>query len=241
MKRSFINRILLIFFCMLIVSSMAHALILPQQTRAMLVGYYDFEQEGTVYFRADVDTDTQALLQQYVARGTEEVSTLFGEAIPAPTIIYCATDADFDAFGSLGPSPAVTHMHLSAQVVVNASGLHPDVIAHEMAHAALYEQVGMLRNQFELPYWFHEGLAMQVDYRESYGEAWLRAQTDDLQQLPNVRQLSTPAVFFTSDYRLHYAAARYEVSQWYSPARLQQFIADIRAGSSFDEAYDKQY
>ena len=241
MKRPYLKRVMMILTGLLIMSGVAHALILPQQTRCLLVEAYDFEQEGALFYRATAPADSVALLQNYILRGQQQVSQLFGEPVSVPSVIYCSNREDFRAFGSYGNPPALTHMHFGARIVVQTDGIHPDIIAHEMAHAQLFASVGMLRNHLEIPYWFHEGMALQVDHRAQYGEAHLRELSNDLTQLPDMRSLQTAADFFNGDYVLHYAAARHVVNQWYSPERLQQFITDVNDGMPFDDAYGADY
>jgi len=81
-----------------------------------------------------------------------------------------------------------------ACVMIGPNGQNVDVVAHEMAHAELFLRVGWLARWLQIPTWFDEGVAMQVDYRSRY----------DLpaEKIPNagdVRALTTFSKFFSGN------------------------------------------
>lgn len=237
MNSPFLKRVVMMLIALFILSTVAHALILPRQSRCLLINLYDFEQTAGVYHRPATPADTLALLQQLIDSGQQRVSGLFGSPAREVKLMYCSQPGDYQDFGSPYGSPAVTHMHLGATVVISPDGLNADVVAHELAHAALFEQVGMLRNQLEVPLWFHEGLAMQLDQRPQFSESRLRELSADLSELPDLSQLQKSKDFLSGNIALNYATARYVVGQWYSLARLQLLIRELKAGTSFEDAY----
>lgn len=96
--------------------------------------------------------------------------------------------------------------------------------------------MGYLKRFLQLPTWFDEGVAMQVDYRARYSLSPEDSQTADY-----VRDLTTFSSFFKGDEQgvvRNYASAKQVVASWLSKvgttslyARLQR----LKNGESFDE------
>jgi hypothetical protein len=103
-------------------------------------------------------------------------------------------------------------------------------------HAEIHHRVGYLKRFLQLPTWFDEGVAMQVDYRTRYSLSPQDSQTADY-----VRDLTTFSSFFKGDEQAvvrNYASAKQVVASWLSKvgttslyARLQR----LKNGESFDE------
>ena len=115
-----------------------------------------------------------------------------------------------------------------------------DIISHELSHAEFYKRIGFYNWTFKIPRWFDEGLAMQNDYRNYYSEDTLKQRTDNFKNLPDVKKLKTGRQFDEGgidQIMLNYMAAKHEVKNWYTKAKLDKLIKDINSGKTFEEAF----
>ncbi len=123
-----------------------------------------------------------------------------------------------------------------ACVLVGPKGQNVDVVAHELMHAEIHHRVGYLKRFLQLPTWFDEGVAMQVDYRPRY-----RLSPKDVQNADDVRGLTTFSKFFEGNEQAvvrNYAAAKFVVASWLSkvgPTSLYLHLRRMRDGESFAE------
>ena len=119
--------------------------------------------------------------------------------------------------------------------MVGPKGQNLDVVAHELMHAELFERVGFWGRFTQIPVWFDEGLAMQVDYRPRYVLS-----REASAQAKNVRTLESARDFFLQDGDLltkNYAMAKAEVANWLDDvdrASVYDRLERIRAGESFN-------
>jgi len=120
---------------------------------------------------------------------------------------------------------------------IGPHGQNVDVVAHELMHAEIAYRAGFWGRATQIPVWFDEGLAMQVDYRERY----------DLRQTADtafITKLDSSRDFFVADadaLTTHYAAAKSEVSDWLSgepQMNVHLFLAQIKQGVPFDSLWE---
>jgi len=189
----------------------------PQTTRCILIGLSDFQKSNGIYLSPETDALTQQNVVGYVSEGRSRIESLFGTKSGKPVIIYCNSNDEFLKYGAEGSHPAVTQLSAFGEfVVINGRELDKDVIAHEMCHAELQSQIGWYRRQIQIPTWFDEGLAMQVDGRSCYSEDTLIAALSKDSRFPTLTKMTTPATFNSgteNEVWLNYAAAKHEVAQ----------------------------
>lgn len=152
----------------LAIASIGHALVLPQATPCLFIDLYDFEKEGSIYFRKNVDREKREEIKSLITRSGVRVATFWGAKTSNPKFIYCNTDQDYLNFGSPFLTPAAAVMHLGSYVIIGKKGVDLDIISHELAHTELFERIGPMNRALDIPVWFDEGLAMQVDHRSYY-------------------------------------------------------------------------
>ena len=226
------------FFLLLI--GTAHALVFPQETRCILIDFYDFEKDGNLYFRTEVDAATIADLKQQIAKANVRVEGFWDEKTVTPKFIYCQNDEDYKKFGVPFMTPACAHMKLGSYVVISNKGNDINILAHEISHTVLFNKIGFFNRLRKIPAWFDEGLAMQVDFRNYYSIDSLKKKSDNFKNLPDVKQLITYSQFGTGNRErvmLNYSTAKYVVNEWYSKEKLEGFIQKINEGKSFEQAY----
>jgi hypothetical protein len=237
------KRIVLILAILIPIASFAHFIFFPEQTRSILVDYSSFKKEGRLYFNAATPQNKLDSVKAFIVDARLRVANFWGQQKGNPKFIYCNTDEDFKKFGSPYPVPALTHMKGCSYIVLSNEGMDMDIIAHELSHAELYTRIGFYNWTVKIPRWFDEGLAMQNDYRNYYSEDTLKKITNNFKNLPDIKKMVTARQFDEGGYdaiKLHYMAAKHAVNLWYTKEKLNQFIKDINAGKSFDEAFVEQ-
>ncbi len=234
------KRTIFILFLLTITVGVAHAMVLSQATRCMLIDYYNFEKEGDLYYRAGLAPEKKEQLKQLISKAEERVALFWGERTAQPKFIYCENEEDFIKFGAPSHVPAAAILTFKSYVVINQNGVNLDILSHEISHTEFFERIGLINRELKIPTWFDEGLAMQVDLRGYYSLEELKKSTNNLEKLPDMNQYNSADKFFSGSHDeviLKYRTAKYEVGQWYSPVKLEKFIANIKEGYSFEEAY----
>lgn len=169
------------------------------------------------------------------------MAAFWGRKTGDPKYIYCKNGEDFKKFGSPYPVPALTHIKLGSCIVISDQGVDVDIVAHEISHAELYERIGFYAWSVKIPRWFDEGLAMQNDARNYYSEDTLKSKSNNFQNLPDVKKLTTGKQFneegSVEQIMLNYMTSKHEVKNWYTKEKLDKFIKDINSGKTFEEAF----
>ena len=235
-----ITRSVLIILLMLPLIAVAHFFAFPEETRCILIRFADFEKTGNIYFRKSASVEKIKSLREIKTLAESRVSNFWGKnCLLDYDIIYCNNKKDFDRYGHAG-APAATQLKCGAYVVIGADGLDKDIIAHEISHTVLYDNIGWYKTKFKIPTWFDEGLAMQVDDRNYYSIDSLFLKNNNGLTLPDVMLLKRPQDFFagtTETVMLNYTTAKFIVHEWLKTHSLLKFITAINNGEPFETAY----
>jgi hypothetical protein len=207
---------------------------LPGPTGCALVGFsgLDSLSDGTLVERGSSAAERLAVLE-FQRQARTRIEDFFGAPRARPVVVFLR---DTKAFWPLRFNDYASSHFLGSRacVVVGPNGTNVDVVAHELMHAELFERIGYWRRFTQIPMWFDEGVAMQVDLRPRYSvieQSWGGTGF--------VRELTTYRQFFRGgeeQMRRHYAAAKAEVTQWLStigPRGLFDRFKRIRDGESF--------
>ena len=241
LKGRLVKKVTITFFLMIVAVSAAHAIIFPQESRNMAIGLYQFERDGNLYYRKSIDETTKVKLKVLLSEAQARNENFWGSLKADAKVIYCHTEADYMKFGLPFMTPGVARTKLGSYVVLSSSGLNVDVLAHELSHTEFNERIGFF-NQFKIPAWFNEGLAMQVDNRSLYSTESLRVHSNNYTAVPEVKKMNSFNEFANgspSQVQLNYMTARYELGLWYTKERLDQLIHAVKQGDSFCEAFNK--
>jgi hypothetical protein len=242
LNRKRIVRIAVIFVMLLPLTSFAHFIIFPQETRSILIGFSAFKKEGDLYFNLSTSKNSVDSVESLIVLATERVARFWGDKKASPTFIYCEESGDFRKYSVSPGAPAVTYCKLGEHIVLSKEGVDLDIISHEISHAELYARVGFYIWTFKLPDWFKHGLAMQNDYRSYYSLDTLKAKTNDLKTMPDITYFKTSSQFYSGtmdQIMLRYMTAKYVIGKWYTQEKLQKLIQDLKVGKSFDESFKK--
>ena len=234
------KKISIALFIILAITSIGHALALPQASRCLFIDLYGFEKEEGVYFSAKVPQQQRDEIISLIDLAEKRVAEFWGAKTSSAKYIYCDSDEEYQKFGSPYDTPAAAVMHIGSYVVLSKEGIDLDIISHELSHTELFERVGWYNRNFKIPVWFDEGLAMQVDKRSYYSIDTLKILSNNFQNLPDVQTMEDYSTFGAGtreEIMMNYRTAKYEVSKWYSPTKLERFISGLNDGKSFEEVY----
>lgn len=205
--------------------------------RCYLVSWSDLDQiTENVYVDPAMPEANREHLVAAVTEAKQRIAALFGDFQGGAVIIAGHTMSIMNEYGGNSYNQ-VGRSYLTAlgtYIVLGPGGtLDMDVIAHEMAHAELAHRLGYRRAN-QLPDWFEEGLALQVD--ERYTEAEWLARTSNGATAPDLDEIG----IIRHDDWLGYATAKHEVSRWMGAAGqegLLKFLQAVRQGKDFSLSY----
>lgn len=199
---------------------------------------FDSLPDGTLV-ESGSSAQEQARFLELLSGAKARIERTFGTHRAEPTVLFFQDSRAFWPL-KLNAHGSTSFVASRACVMVGPNGQNLDVVAHELMHAELVERVGYWRRFMEVPVWFDEGVAMQVDFRPR-------------NELPKgepidttyVRQLESARHFFQpNEQRLvrNYASAKVEVTRWLSEVGAQslyQRFERIRAGEQLNEVLAK--
>ena len=207
----------------------------PGATACAFVGAYEFESlPDNTLVEPQSSSRNRSEILELLSDARERIETTFGVARATPIVIFLK---NADAFWplSLNAHGSTSFFGSRTCVIVGPKGQSVDIVAHELMHAELADRVGYWRRLIEIPTWFDEGVAMQVDFRPRY---------DLPSNMPvntnYVRSLETAHEFFQasgSGLVQNYASAKFEVAYWLSGVgkqNLYQRLERIKNGEQFD-------
>jgi hypothetical protein len=208
----------------------------PGSTACALIEFSGLEtlHDGTRIQPSSTNAERQAILEIQTQAKTR-IENMFGAPRAKPLVVFLNNPATIFTFKSNGYGS--THfVGPRVCVIFGPQGTNVDVVAHELLHAELSERVGSWRRFSEIPAWFDEGVAMQVDYRSRYDSS----QAVDATELASVQMLKTNDQFNVGndeEITRHYARSKRAVAQWLEKigrSNLYVRLERIRAGESLD-------
>ena len=212
----------------------------PGATACALVEYTGLESlPDRILVEPGSSAPERDRLLDLISKARARIENTFGTPHAKPIVVFFQ-DTQFFWPLKLNAYGSTSFIGSRACIMVGPKGQNLDVVAHELMHAELFERVGYLRRFTEVPVWFDEGIAMQVDFRPRY-----ELPKGELIDTTYVRQLETAREFFQpNDQQLtkNYAAAKAEVAHWLSEADAQslyQRFERIRTGEQFNAALAK--
>lgn len=188
--------------------------------------------DGTLVESHALNPDQAAMVQRLLSGAKGRIREVFGEPQSAPTVVFFDSSESFWPF-RLNEYGSTQVIGAKTCVLIGPKGRSLDVVAHELMHAEIANRVGVLAKFTELPTWFDEGLAMQVDFRPDYSVA---AGANS----KSVRELTSANDFFVPDSRQltdNYAAAKAEAALWAEHVGRSSVYAQlerVRQGQSFE-------
>lgn len=178
-----------------------------------------------------------ATVDQLLSESRIRIKNTFGVPGAKPIVVFFN---DKNAFLPLKLNEYGSTQFIGSRVcvMIGPKGKNIDVVAHELMHAEIAAQVGYWNRLTQLPVWFDEGLAMQVDFRPQYVlRDGAGAGTRYVKTLGSVREFFVP----NSDLlTMNYASAKAEVASWVAGVGHKSVYGQlerVRAGESFDAVF----
>jgi hypothetical protein len=242
--KKLLKRTLIITLVLLPLMTFAHFMVFPQETRCIFISLSNLEHKQNVFYSKTTTLAQLENLFQLQKVAENKVKSFWGEnALLDYTLIYCNSEKEYDKFGTPN-TPATTQRKLGGYVVLSNDGVDEQIIAHEITHTILYNNIGWYKAIYKIPTWFEEGLAMQVDNREKYAIDNVQVKINNGLTLPDVSTISTGAQFYTGDddvITLHYLTAKHIMYGWLQTHSLKKFINAMKHGVDFKNAYEQSY
>ena len=214
-------------------SSVAVAAYKHQTIASVMIAHSDFvEIQKNIFISANTTTQQKKNLLALIEKAKKRINNKFGGFTATPIII---SSNDMDKLKPyISNSYGATHFTLSnAYTIIGSDGQNLDVISHELVHAEIFKRIGYFKRWVNLPVWFDEGVAMQVDTRKAYNDP-----------PPNIRinSLKYGWQFFRGNQTSHYALAKNEIKKWLETAgdtAPYELLSNMNNGVSFNNAYSK--
>lgn len=191
-----------------------------------------------LYSTTNLTVDQRSALATLLSESRARIAETYGTPKADPIIISSATGRGLNWFRA-NDYGKTTFVFGRACVVLGPKGHNTDVAAHELVHPEIFDRVGMIKRTLEIPSWFDEGAAMQVDTRPAYAPRVLASEPR-----PDIKRFDTASKFFVGAEReviIKYAAAKQEVAEWLArnggSKALYPMLAAIRDGIPFSAAY----
>jgi hypothetical protein len=224
----------------LVIATVAVALAQPQAAACATIEYRGLEEIAPgIFATSDVPVDQRLDFGRLHAAAKRRIADAFGATRASPVIVIGGTQALQHLFPGSGSYASTIYVPHRSCVVVGPKGHDVDILAHEELHAEIHHRVGHWSRLTQIPTWFDEGLAMQVDHRDRYVWAAQSGAVDSA----SVRRWTSRAQFFSGDdaeLTRHYAMAREEVRLWLQKVghrNVYDFLERIRLGNGFVEMY----
>ncbi len=227
------KRTVLSLLAVLVALDALFALTQPGATACLMVDALGLHSLQDGLLSTATSPDIRKKHMQMVVDARTRIAQRFGPVTAQPIIVF---------FGRKGVGPFSLNEFGSTQFIASRAclmigpmGETVDIVAHELMHAEIHHRVGSIKRLVEVPTWFDEGIAMQVDDRASYD-----LPLEDYANAKNVRELSHPA-FFSDDEPTavaNYARAKHLVRTWLNEVgatSLYERLDRMGNGSSLEE------
>lgn len=211
------------------IGAVSLAAALPAPAACLAISAYGFKTASErLLVPANSSQAEQMLYKDLLRQARGRIENIFGKPDADPLVVFFN---DPRAFWPLdlnlyGQAPTIGGR---ACLIIGPEGQDVDIVAHEFMHTEMHHRVGSWNMLREVPAWFDEGVAMQVDYRKRYDM--------NREQLPDstyVRKLVSYKEF--SRGQSSYAAAKREVNSWLAVAGTDTLYARLdrlRRGDPF--------
>lgn len=180
---------------------------------------------GSVWIKESMSEREKYVILEVIDSAILRNNEFWSANIALPTIIICSDSTMVKTFNPNGWSNQAVSVFTPTMryIVVNPDGLTVDILSHEICHHVIYERL-LHSNYFkhrQLPVWLDEGLAMQVDNRETFSFSNIEKQQAELNKIV-LYNIEDSQGFYEKD-RLwyNYAKSKKAVYQLLDSAGLQ--------------------
>jgi len=170
----------------------AHAYVV----RLTLIDYADFRNIGSnTYLSKSLPEEAELKVLSLLESARKRVSDQYGEVSATPVTVVLGGKRERKQYGLDGPPGTFLFVPWGGYLLLDYEAASVDVTAHELVHAEVVKRVGYIRRQLDIPTWFDEGAAMQVDHRKKYTLGTMM----NHDEFSSIVRVDTPSKFWTSD------------------------------------------
>ena len=125
-----------------------------------------------IKFQRSLNSQARFELTNKVTAAKNRIGNFLDTPVAEPEIIFASKQKllGFMKVASVGTTISLPYKTCT---IFGYRGRSVDVIAHELMHAELINTMGYIQTLTNIPTWFDEGLAMQVDFRTKYNPSAL--------------------------------------------------------------------
>ena len=208
------------------------------------IEYSDFNNiSNNIYIDPQLEKSEYEKIITLLSKSKARIISKYGSFTAMPVIVITGTKDNAKKYG-LGAFPGKAFAApWEEYIVINHQAHDVNLVAHELMHAQVREILGYWAYQIKIPTWFDEGVAMQVDHRESYKVDY---KLFSQQEMNRVKTLNSPAKFWTNskeqdikNYRTAKAAVQKMLAQ-YPPNTLYTMLLKIRQGGEFSSIFSSK-
>ena len=229
-------RFLVVAGSVVITSAGAAAYALPGPTACLTIAALDLQSASDNVLTNSVFSVDRQRFKQLTHDARSRISATYGIPESKPNIVFFTSDKGLGPF-TLNRYGSTNFIGRRACIFIGPNGQNVDVVAHELMHAELHHRVGAVKRFLEIPTWFDEGVAMQVDHRKEYD-----LRKDNAGRIDAVRKLDSSSKFYVPDDRTltrNYAMSKAVVDAWLADigtSALYDRLNRIKAGETFADA-----
>lgn len=197
--------------------------------------------DNNIYVSKDTSPQKRDSILSIFKKADKRVCNFWetSKRLGSPVIIYCNSENLLSKFSPY--KGTITYKTpLGCYIALGKSVMDLDILSHELFHTELFARIGYSMSIRNIPVWFDEGLAMQVDYRKDFSEEKYNEKIKAEKSIPKLNQISTTATFWRGNFHLNYLIARHEVDNWLKKSGKQnlfKFIERINKKEEFATAY----
>lgn len=226
------NKILLSITLFFVLSSIALSAYKHRLIASTLIKHSNYiEIEKDIFVSPETSEIQKKELLRLIQEAKNRINKKFGSYSALPIIISSQNKSKPRPYSN--NSYGSTDFTLNkAYIVLGKNGHNLDVVSHELIHAELFQRVGYFNRWLEIPVWFDEGAAMQVDFRKKY---MITPENKE-----SIKKLKTGRQFFAGNLTAHYSLAKYEVETWlksYGNEAFYKLLNEVKNEKTFEESY----
>ncbi len=137
--------------------------------RLAFIDYSDFHVvNSNIYLSENLSPADEKTVVSLLKSARERIDERYGEPMADPLVVVLSSPEEKRDFGLYDVPGTLLFAPWSSYLLLSYQNGNIDVTAHELVHAEVVERVGYWKPQFDIPTWFDEGVAMQVDHRARY-------------------------------------------------------------------------
>lgn len=200
--------------------------------RLAFINYSDFHVvNSNIYLSESLSPEDEKTVVSLLKSARERIAERYGEPMADPVVVVLSSLEEKRDFGLYDVPGTLLFTPWSNYLLLSYQSGNIDVAAHELVHAEVVERVGYWKRQFDIPTWFDEGVAMQVDHRARYHMSG----SIGVSEFDRVVGLTAPGQFWTDnkDQNIdNYRGAKSAVSAVFNHTDegLYSWLAKVKAG-----------